>query len=286
MMDRPVFLIGAARSGTKFLRNQIALDDAYQSVPYDVNYIWRMFNAGKQDDVLEAQTLTPKRVEKIRKTLFRLAGVTERTKSRMIEKTVSNCLRIPFIEKVFPDAKYVHLVRDGRAVAESAHRMWMAPPDRGSLIRKLRDLPISQYDYLAWFALNYAKGLFHGRQGGAVWGPRYPGIMIDINSIELLEIVAKQWKYSVEFALRDISSIDNSRKFFMRYEDLASDTQKVEALCDFLGVSNRQSVINSIAAGFNSSNLEKWRKSLSTEEVSVIETVAAAELRELGYLEK
>jgi hypothetical protein len=49
-----VFVIGAARSGTKFLRDVIGASPYAAVVPYDVNYVWRGGNEGFPDDALPA----------------------------------------------------------------------------------------------------------------------------------------------------------------------------------------------------------------------------------------
>jgi hypothetical protein len=42
---------------------------------------------------------------------------------RFVSKTPRNALRMPFFQAVFPDARFIHLVRDGRAVAASILKM-------------------------------------------------------------------------------------------------------------------------------------------------------------------
>jgi len=161
----------------------LATDEALQCVPYDVNYVWRTGNESLPHDELDPATLTPARERRIRRTLMSLAKLPpEGDTAKLIEKTVSNGLRVPFIDSVFPDARYLHLVRDGRSVVESSLRLWKAPPDTGGLKRKLSDLPFSQYGYLFWFAANYLKGRMKGRSGGEVWGPRYRGILEDLDA--------------------------------------------------------------------------------------------------------
>ena len=49
----PIILIGAARSGTKFLRDVLASAVGVKSVPYDVNYIWRHGSPNYGHDVLD-----------------------------------------------------------------------------------------------------------------------------------------------------------------------------------------------------------------------------------------
>ncbi len=46
---------------------------------------------------------------------------------RLLEKTPENCLRLPFLEALFPDAKVIYLVRDGRANVSSLMEGWRHP---------------------------------------------------------------------------------------------------------------------------------------------------------------
>ena len=107
---RPIIVIGAARSGTKFLRDLIGSSESCRVVPYDVNYIWRYKNEKRPHDALAAKDCTDAIAKHIRMRLLAVAlqGDGRRDKpSFIVEKTVSNCLRIPFVEQVFPDAVYV-----------------------------------------------------------------------------------------------------------------------------------------------------------------------------------
>src|SRR5438034_8108962 len=84
-----VVVIGAARSGTRFLRPLIGSVPDFATVPFDSNHIWRIGNEHAADDQLDAASLTPRRVNIIRRTLWRLAegGAGARV---LVEKTVSN----------------------------------------------------------------------------------------------------------------------------------------------------------------------------------------------------
>jgi hypothetical protein len=51
-------------------------------------------------------------------------------KPRFCEKTPANEMRLPFVLEVFPDAKLIHVVRDGRQVAVSARRKFCGNVDK------------------------------------------------------------------------------------------------------------------------------------------------------------
>ena len=283
---RPVILIGAARSGTKFLRDVIGRSAEFATVPYDVNYVWRMADPRAGHDALDPAQLSARHAERIRATLRSLAGLGAGDSRRLLEKTVSNTLRVPYVDAVFPDALFIHLVRDGHAVTESSLRMWQAPPDRQGLARKLRDLPLSNIGYVAWFAVNYAKGLLKGRTGGEVWGPRYPGILDDLTRMPLIEVVARQWAMSVQHADAALSDIPAERVLTVRYEDLMSDATQLPRLCAFLGIEDPLVVQTEFDTKADTRNLEKWRESLSESDIASIRKIAADELRRHGYLDR
>jgi hypothetical protein len=106
------FVTGCARSGTSILGELIG---AHPDVEYrhEAHGVWKL--AGPSSDGshrLGAADATPEVVRRVRKR-FRA-----RTAVRLvIEKNPRTMVRIPFIHAVFPHAKVVHVVRDGRDVA-------------------------------------------------------------------------------------------------------------------------------------------------------------------------
>ena len=46
---------------------------------------------------------------------------------RLLEKTPENCLRLPFLLALFPDARVIYLVRDGRGNVNSLLEGWKQP---------------------------------------------------------------------------------------------------------------------------------------------------------------
>lgn len=282
---QPVIVIGAARSGTKFLRDILAAAPNAAKVPYDVNYVWRYRNEARADDEFVASDCTPAIRTFIRRTLPSLARFSAARHTAVVEKTVGNSLRIPFVEAVFPDARYVVLLRDGRAVTESAMRMWEAKPQWASLFDKLKALPLRNYRYVLWFAVNYVKGLFSGRGGGQVWGPRYKGIESDATSSSLAFVCARQWARSVENTLEGLRAVPAERQRIIRYEDLVADESHLRDLVDWLGWKDAESVIGAyrrtVARGLD----RKWQKSLNAEQQQAMYAAAGTTLAELGYVD-
>lgn len=57
-------------------------------------------------------------------------------KKRWGDKTPQHALYLPEIKKVFPDAKFIHLIRDGRDVAVSSSRIFVGPPSIYGIARE------------------------------------------------------------------------------------------------------------------------------------------------------
>lgn len=244
---RYVFLIGAARSGTKFLRDTLAASDDVAEVPYDINYVWRHGNEHRTHDELSPSDLDNKTARHIRKSVTRLALKDTASPAKIIlEKTVSNTLRMETIRRVFPEAEFIHLERDGLDVVESSFRQWTMPSNRGYLIQKLRYFPIREWRYGLWFARNALAP----NDEPPIWGPRYKGIAGDLRTRGTAQTCALQWKASVTSARRASRKEDT---ITIRYGDLPTE---IELLTDRLRLSDAESVLNAFRLSF--SEVRSW----------------------------
>ena len=278
----PIILVGAARSGTKFLRDILASGQGTAAVPYDVNYVWRYGAERAADDILDPAALTNRRKQFVRTTLRSLAKAG--SGDILIEKTVASTLRVPFVDAMFPDARYVHLIRDGREVTESAMRQWQASPDWSALLQKVRDIPIQNLGYVGWFGWNFVKGRFAGRKGGKVWGPRFPGIDAMAEQGSLARVCAQQWLESFKRASSDLPNIANahSRVFTIRYEDLIRDDAALSKLVDQLGLPDKKNIVAAFHKKLKPNQAEIWRN-LPPSDLMTIDQILSPTLRELGY---
>jgi len=276
----PIIIIGAARSGTKFLRDLLALADNLKAVPYDVNYIWRYGIKNCPHDQLDPENLTEKQAAFIRKSLCKQAKLGKN--DRLLEKTVSNTLRVPYVDAVFPNARYVHLIRDGRDVTESAMRQWQAKPELKSLLAKLRRMPLSNIGYAFRFAGNLVKGLGAGRQGGSLWGPRFEGISQIALTGPLAKTCALQWANSVEMASRDLARLPASRVFTIHYEDLIKDDAALRGLVGYLNLSGEARIVAAWKDRVRPRPAAAWQQ-LAADDKKVISAVLAPVLAKQGY---
>lgn len=265
---RPLILVGAARSGTKLVRDLVAEHPAVDKVPYDINFVWRLGNEEASDDELATISLT----SGIRERIAEQFGSYHSHGTSLIEKTVSNCLRVPYVDAVFPNAKFIHLIRNGWDVAESAHRQWTTPPDWGYILRKARSFPLRDAPGYAltyvWNALR--KFLSADRGEISTWGPRYKGIDGDVSRHGVLETCAIQWAHCAEKASRDLSALPDDRVITIRYEEFVHDPlSHLKAIAEFAGFSG-VAYSDLDLSSVSQDNIGKGRRNLTAEQMERI----------------
>lgn len=233
---QPLILIGAARSGTKLVRDLIGVYPSVDRVPYDINYIWRLGNQSVPHDELSVELLTPQ----VRQRILQRIESFRSDAPFLVEKTVGNCLRVPYVHAVFPKARFIHLVRDGLDVVESAYRQWSASPDWRNLIAKANSFPLTE---AFGYALSYSRSFFlklviPKRKKSGTWaGPLYDGIDDDLASKDLLEVCAIQWARCVEKASSDLRSLPTEQVLIISYEDFVrTPTSSLELIAQFAGI--------------------------------------------------
>lgn len=279
---RPIILIGAARSGTKLVRDIIGLHPQVDVVPYDINYVWRMGNERHPHDELTPSMLD----DQIRRRIRQQIAAYSTGKPFLIEKTVGNCLRVPFVHALFPDALLLHLIRDGRDVVESAYRQWLAKPDWRYILQKAQTFPVTAAPR---YALNYGlqtiRRLFHAEtKEPATWGPLYAGIADDCKTKSVLEVCALQWRNSVLKSIDGFSEIPSSAVHTVCYEDFVREPSRVMAgIAEFAGLDMAE-FDNGIWSSITPGNIGKGFRSLTSKEQADVLSVISPLLARLGYL--
>ncbi len=249
---RFVVVLGAARSGTSMLRDLIASHPTVACVPFDVSHIWRIGNDRQPHDVLQPGTATPRIAGTIRDRLTgfarRNAGAAWPDVRYIVEKTVGNALRPDFVDAVLADALFVRVMRDPRQAVASTVTAWKSPPDAGHLMRKLRLFGPADIGYMGRYALNAAKGRVGHKRGLQIWGVRYPGIQLDLESETLETVCARQWLASVSSIDRFFADLPPERGISVSYEALVGGPHELQRLWSFLGIEDDKRAANVFAS--------------------------------------
>jgi len=275
--DRPIFIVGAARSGTTLLQYmlrshpEISLPTAESHffIPFykRINEFGDLSNKENIRALLEAiyyarkcffdedvhgikydaDSLAEILYEKGCSTLPELiSGIFQENakaegKNRWGDKTPYYILHLDTLLEMFPDAQFIHLIRDGRDCALSMlERKW--------------DLQIFNIYHAAYTWNRYVTA-------GQDFGQRHPECYFEI-----------------------------------RYEDILNQPElSMGRLCDFLGIQFDDSVVNFrksrgtggktplLSKPLQKSNQEKWKGRMSDKQLEVFESLAGPALTKCGY---
>lgn len=280
-----VVIIGAGRSGTNILRDCLCRLPGVGTWPCDeINYVWRHGNASHPHDELAPELARPRVRRYIRRHFARLAR--RHGLAYVVEKTCANSVRVEFVNRVLPEARFIFLVRDGRDVVASARKRWRAPLDLPYVLRKARFVPLTDVPYYgARYLWNRIHRLLPGGGGRlAFWGPRFPGMEELARSEGLLTVCARQWRRCVDRSEEDFASMDAERVFRLRYEDFAAHPRRqLEALCGFLGVRASPEDLAAAAGPVTAQRIGAWREDLDPKEVETILPELRPALTRYGY---
>ncbi|MEM6965718.1 MAG: sulfotransferase [Bacteroidota bacterium] len=281
---QPVIIIGAARSGTNMLRDIITQIPDFGTWDCDeINPIWRHGNINHPHDEFYAHMATPKIARFIRGEFLKIAQ-SEKV-SNVVEKSCANSLRVEFIDKILPNAKYVFIFRDGRDTVASAAIRWNAKFELGYTLKKLRYVPLVDIPFYAYrFGMNRIKQFFLGEKQLGFWGVQIKNIQQALQQYSLLEVCGLQWRDCVEKSTKDFQTISSDRILKIQYETFVTKPiDEMNRLLAFLNIDANEVNVSDLTKRVSSKSIGKYKKQLTPEDQRKITTLLAPTLTNLGY---
>jgi hypothetical protein len=258
---RPVFIIGAPRSGTTFLGNCLGRvpEISYHREPY-------LTKAAAQY-VYDGSWSARRGAAFFRLTYGSLLLVNLDGGYRFAEKDPENSFLVPFLAAEFPDAQFVHIMRDGRdATVSHAEKPWLAAASatsgRSSPGEKLHG-PYGPH--ARWWVEPERREEF----------PLVPDIVRS----------AWCWRRHTEAALDGMGGLAAGRAAEVRYEAIVSNPPAVaDMLADFLELSPAsRSELRASLGRVSPESVGRWRNDLTERELADVLAEIGPLLARLGY---
>lgn len=255
---RPVFIVGAPRSGTTFLGSSIG------RMP-EISYHFEPKLTKAAVGCVYTQSWSEHRSAAVfRLSYSALLVAALHGGRRFADKTPENSFILPFLAETFPAAQFIHILRDGRDAAVShAEKPWLTTPS--GLYRQQVPDGRSAAPYTRWWVEPDRRGEFAS----------VPGIVR----------TAWCWRRFTEAALAGLAALPARRTLEVRYESVVSDPAGAAVvLGEFLGASAAgQEALQAGLARARTDSVGRWRKVLGEDEVAGVEREIGPLLAQLGY---
>jgi hypothetical protein len=222
VLQRPVFIVAAPRSGSTLLFETLAASDQLVTVGGEAHWLiesvdeLRVGAPGVDSNRLGADAYSVELARRMHASLAEKLVDSARCPAdvldgrRFLEKTPKNSLRIPLFNRVFPDAQFIFLWRDPRENVSSIVEAW-----RSGDWQTYRDLD--------------------GFEGA--WSMVLPPGWRALSGRPLEEIAAFQWDTTNRIVREDLALLPPDRWTAVEYSQLIRAPQAtVERLCGFLGI--------------------------------------------------
>lgn len=166
----------------------------------------------------------------------------------MLSKRTANNRRLPHLDLIFPAARYIHLIRDGREVANSLSRV-------------------------EWW------------DGHTLWWDGRTPAQMESTGADRLTICARNWAYEMKALQAGLADIASERILEVRYENLLADPiVQIGAIIRFLGLSEAtefQSAIESLQLEYRPGT---WSNRWTPDQLESVLNEEQPLLNDLGYL--
>jgi hypothetical protein len=280
-IEKPIFIVGAGHSGTSLLAKALSKHPTLITW-HENNKVWIWGNVFKDSDLLTETDLTPKIKNHIENRFVKY--LQKSGKNRICDKTPRNCLRIPFILAVFPDAKIIHIVRDGRSVINSTKNQLAR---KSYPLWKHLEVKLKGISILDWYVfLPQVFYVFKKVIGMPVkyWGVKPTGWNEWTEKYSLNLMLAKQWVETVTIASSEGKNVSKDNYLEVFYEDFINcPSETIVKIAKFADLENPESIIKFCEAEIDPSRSDKWRKTFDQNTLNELKEIIEPAMSRLGY---
>ncbi|MEQ8262163.1 sulfotransferase [Pseudohaliea sp.] len=296
-LDYPILIVGAGRSGTNLLA--MALGEVTGIVNcFEQRYVWMKGQRLFGSDVRSAKEATPTTKRYIRKHFARVGRG-----ARVVDKTPSNSLRLPFCRAVFPEAQIIGVFRDpfdnvasrlkelhmiGQEIptandtASASQHRFSILKDRIAHARRIvarGNIPLGRLPYaVVDQAFETLRIAITGRAEN--WGERVPGLA-DLRRAFDVEIAAThQWVTCNSHIYLGSRGLGGDNFMPLRYEDLVlKPAETGAAVAAFLGLGDPEPMIGYLTRNARPQTVGRHVDRMSEKQVEAIATYLEATAR-------
>ena len=262
--ERPIFIIGASRSGTSLLFHLLRASRELGSLPREGHDLWRTFHHPRANQ-WASDSVGAGQLEAREKRYVSAYFYSFFSSRRFVEKTPENSFRVPYLLELFPDAFFVVVRRSPCDVINSIINGWRDPRGRFRSYYVPEDLHIPGYPNRRQWCFTLIEG----------WR--------DLKSASIPTIAFAQWEEFVCALSGTGLQIPPERWLVVHLEDLlSSPLEVVQGLCKAVDVSWEPALerklqellskpINTLSAPAD----EKWRSQNRQEISDLLPRIAA-----------
>ena len=167
----------------------------------------------------------------------------------LLTKRTANNRRVPIFKQIFPDAKYIHVIRDGRAVAYSLLRV-------------------------AWW-----------NEHVLYWAGKTPKQMVE-EGFDSLELAAKNWVMEMNSLEQGTALVQSNHLLEVRYDELLIDPcEQLQRILDFMELNDEMDaafwdIVESLKL---TPKPEAWLSNWTASEIDTVHRLQADTLRRWGF---
>jgi Sulfotransferase family len=265
-------VVGSPRSGTTLLFDVLDRSPNVASLGTESHLLWEMYHPADSRD-WRSHEVRPEDIRARERRTLDWAIFEIARQRRYVDKSPRNSVRVRYLHELFPDARFVYLRRDGRAVVSSLITGWRSTGARFPARELSAPVSIQGYNGSGWKFL----------------AP--PGWQEMTSGRTLAEVCAFQWVAANRSILDARPSIDPESWTDVRYEDVVADpVAQIRRLFEVLDLPVDEPVLR--FAGSLSSRVskvavdaprpDKWRDE-HPEEVAEVLPLLAPMQELLGY---